>query len=240
MGRYASREEEIDRMLRARLFIDLFSVVRHAVRAGVESYSIKQLEQFYGFKRGIDLWEANRALASVQACLELAELEGIGDDQKAIVEAYNKDDCLSTRGLRNWLEGIRSMLIERGEDIPRPSAGDDHPTEAVSEWQQKIDQLSHRLTADVPADIDDRTEEQHARWILANVLDWHRRENKGVWWEYYRLSVLSSEELLDERSALSGLTFVQSVGGTAKAPVHRYTFPIQGCVGLTRRRLRRH
>jgi AAA domain len=38
---------------------------------------------------------------------------------------------------------------------------------------------------------------------------------------------LSSEELLDERSALSGLRFVQPVGGTAKAPVHRYGFPIQ-------------
>jgi predicted RecB family nuclease len=227
MGRYASREEEIDRMLRARLFVDLFSVVRHAVRAGVESYSIKQLEQFYGFERRVDLWEANRALAGVQACLELAEPEGIGDDQKAIVQAYNRDDCISTHRLRSWLEGIRSMLIEGGAEIPRPPAGDGDPSEAVSEWQKKIEQLSQRLTADVPTDIDDRTEEQHARWILANVLDWHRRENKAVQWEYFRLSALSSEELLDERSALSGLEFEQSVGGTAKAPVHRYTFPIQ-------------
>jgi uncharacterized protein len=227
MGRYASREEEIDRMLRARLFVDLFSVIRHAVRAGVESYSIKQLEQFYGFERQVDLWEANRALASVQACLELGEPEGIGDDQKAIVEAYNRDDCISTHGLRSWLEGIRAMLMERGEDIPRPSAGDADPSEAVGDWQKKIEQLSQRLTADVPADIEDRTQEQHARWVLANVLDWHRRENKAVWWEYFRLSALSSEELLDERSAISGLGFVQSVGGTAKAPVHRYTFPIQ-------------
>jgi predicted RecB family nuclease len=126
MGRYASREEEIDRMLRSKLFVDLFAVVWHAVRCGVESYSIKQLEQFYGFKRAADLWEASRALASVQACLELAEPEGIGDDQKAMVEAYNRDDCLSTHGLRTWLEGIRSTLIERGEDIPRPA-----PTEAI-------------------------------------------------------------------------------------------------------------
>jgi predicted RecB family nuclease len=65
MGRYASREEEIDRMLRAKLFVDLYAIVRHALRAGVESYSIKQLEQFYAFKRTIDLFDANRALASV-------------------------------------------------------------------------------------------------------------------------------------------------------------------------------
>jgi predicted RecB family nuclease len=227
MGRYASREEEIDRMLRARLFVDLYAVVRHAVRAGVESYSIKELEQFYEFKRTVDLWEANRALASVQACLELAEPEGIGDDHKAVVEVYNRDDCTSTHGLRAWLEGLRSTIIQHGDDIPRPSPGDGDPSEAVSDWQKKIEELTQRLIADVPADREARTQEQHARWLLANVLDWHRRENKAVWWEYFRLSALSSEELIDERSALSRLGFVQSVGGTAKAPVHRYTFPIQ-------------
>ena len=51
MGRYATREEEIDRMLRAKLFVDLYQVVRHGIRAGVESYSIKRLEPFYGFDR---------------------------------------------------------------------------------------------------------------------------------------------------------------------------------------------
>jgi len=227
MGRYASREEELDRMLRARLFVDLYAVVRHSVRAGVESYSIKELEQFYGFRRTIDLSEANRALASVQACLELEEADGIGDEQKAVVVGYNRDDCTSTHALRNWLEGIRAGLIERGEDIPRPLPGSGDPSEAVSDWQKKIEELSQRLMADVPADRETRTNEQHARWLLANVLDWHRRENKAVWWEYFRLSALSSEELMDERSALSKLEFVQAVGGTIKAPVHRYNFPIQ-------------
>jgi hypothetical protein len=78
---------------------------------------------------------------------------------------------------------------------------------AVSDWQKKIEELSKRLVADVPADREARTEDQHARWLLANVLDWHRRENKAVWWEYFRLSALSSEELMDERSALSQLAF---------------------------------
>ena len=50
MGRYATREEEIDRMLRARLFVDLYQVVRHGLRASVESYSIKRLEPFYGIR----------------------------------------------------------------------------------------------------------------------------------------------------------------------------------------------
>jgi len=62
---------------------------------------------------------------------------------------------------------------------------------------------------------------------LANVLDWHRREEKAVWWEYFRLADLSVEDLLDERAGLSGLVHVGTVGGTARAPIHRYRFPPQ-------------
>jgi uncharacterized protein len=104
MGRYASREEEVDRMLRAKLIVDLFAVVRHAARASVESYSIKALEQFYGYQRTVDLPDANRALASMEACLELDEPDGIGEEQKTVVGAYNRDDCSSTRNLRGRLQ----------------------------------------------------------------------------------------------------------------------------------------
>src|SRR5208337_2495605 len=41
MGRYATREDELDQLLRGKRFVDLFAVVRQGLRAGVESYSIK-------------------------------------------------------------------------------------------------------------------------------------------------------------------------------------------------------
>jgi hypothetical protein len=50
MGRYATREDELDRMLRAGLFVDLYPVVRHGIRASVESYSIKKLEPLYDLR----------------------------------------------------------------------------------------------------------------------------------------------------------------------------------------------
>ena len=77
MGRYASREDDIDRMLRAKLFVDLYQVVRHAVRASVESYSIKQLEPFCGYERQTPLADANVALANLQASLDLGHAAGI-------------------------------------------------------------------------------------------------------------------------------------------------------------------
>src|SRR6202042_372417 len=51
MGRYATREDELDQLLRGKRFVDLFAVVRHGLRASVESYSIKRLEPLYGYVR---------------------------------------------------------------------------------------------------------------------------------------------------------------------------------------------
>jgi uncharacterized protein len=62
---------------------------------------------------------------------------------------------------------------------------------------------------------------------LAFLLDWHGRENKAVWWEYFRLRDLSVEDLLYERAGLSGLKYLKEVGGTARAPIHRYEFQLR-------------
>jgi predicted RecB family nuclease len=226
MGRYATREEEIDRLLHGQVFVDLYQVVRHAIRASVESYSIKKLEPLFGFVRETKLEDASKALANIQAALELKDPEAVTLELKATVTGYNRDDCVSAKALRDWLEEVRAYLVVGGADIDRPVAGKE-PSEEVSEWQARVEALVARLTADVPVDVAERSREQQARWILAHSLDWHRREDKAVWWEYFRLSALSSEDLFDERAALSGLTFIGSAGGTARAPVHRYRFPAQ-------------
>jgi predicted RecB family nuclease len=227
MGRYATREEELDRTLRAGLFVDLYAVVRHGIRASVESYSIKKLEPLYGFGRAIPLTEVSKALVKVQACLELDDLENINDEDRTIVQGYNRDDCLSTWHLRDWLERLRTELINVGVVIDRPLPKTSDASQGLTDRQKKIAVLIHRLTDDVSVDVAERSAEQHARWLLAYVLDWHRREEKAAWWEYFRLCDLTAEDLLEERAAISGLTFVGAVGGTAKAPIHRYRFPLQ-------------
>jgi uncharacterized protein len=127
MGRYATREEEIDQMLRAKLFVDLYNVVRHSIRASVESYSIKKLEPFYGYERQTALPDANHALAQLQASLELNDVEAINDENIAVVESYNCDDCASTVSLQDWLENQRAQLIAEGSEISRPEPGDGIP-----------------------------------------------------------------------------------------------------------------
>jgi predicted RecB family nuclease len=227
MGRYASRQEEIDRMLHGQVFVDLLQVVRQGIRASVESYSIKEMEKFFGFNRGTPLKDASRALANIQTALEIGDPEAVTAELKETVTGYNKDDCFSAKALRDWLETIRADLVAKGTVIDRPAPAESETSDDRKEWQKRVDDVVERLTAGIPADVRERTAEQQARWILAHTLDWHGREVKTVWWEYFRLSDLSAEDLLDERASVSGLTMVGAVGGTKKSPVHRYQFPSQ-------------
>jgi predicted RecB family nuclease len=227
MGRYATREDEIDRLLRAGVFVDLYAVVRHGLRVSAETYSIKKLEPLYDFARATPLPQANHALAKLQAFLELGDLAPVAEDDRNIVEGYNRDDCLSTWRLRDWLEEQRAELVANGVELQRPLQLPGDPSEGVAAWTTRLAPIIAQLTEGVPADSGERTSEQHARWLLANMLDWHRREQKAVWWEFFRLADLTAEELLEESAALSGLTFVGPLGGTARAPIHRYTFPPQ-------------
>src|SRR5258708_13004846 len=72
MGMYATREDEIDRLLRAGTLVDLHQAFKQGVRASVEEYSLKKLEAFYGFERKTPLDESRAAMRYVEHPLELA------------------------------------------------------------------------------------------------------------------------------------------------------------------------
>ena len=97
----------------------------------------------------------------------------------------------------------------------------------MSERQQQSAALAGALMENIPAEPAARTEEEAARWLLANLLDWHRREFKADCWEYFRLKDLTDEDLLDERAAISGLEFIETIRVSRKIPTDRYRFEKQ-------------
>ncbi|HEY7841632.1 MAG TPA: TM0106 family RecB-like putative nuclease [Gammaproteobacteria bacterium] len=226
-GKYATRERELDTILRAELFVDLYTRVKHALRASVESYSIKELEQFYGFVRKQDLREATASRRAVEWAIELRQpIRGVADLAPHIeaVQRYNREDCVSAEKLRDWLEQLRR---EQGIDLPRPPLMSGEASEQLEETAEETQRVMRKLLEGVPVDPEERDAEQQARWLTAHLLEWHRREDKAAWWEYYRLRDLPLEEYADERSAIAGLEFDATVGGTGRRPVHRYRFPPQ-------------
>src|SRR5690606_32065927 len=103
--RYATREAEVDELLRGGVFVDLYRAVRQGIRAAVESYSIKKLEQFYGYQRDINLRSAGDSIVEFETWLELGEGDAASEERARVlqeIEDYNRDDCVSTLRLRDW------------------------------------------------------------------------------------------------------------------------------------------
>lgn len=229
MGQYATREEEMDRMLRGGKFVDLHRVVKQGVRASVEEYSLKKMEAFCGFERKTSLDLSRAAMRYIEHHLELGwRDETLRDDMREAMEGYNREDCESTAALRDWLEAERAKLIATGEKIRRPEMKDPEPAVELSERQKRVAELVERLTKDLPVHRAERSDAQQAQWLLAQLLDWHRREDKATWWEGFRLAELDEDELLEERSGLGGLQHVKTLQTERKSiPVERYRFEKQ-------------
>jgi uncharacterized protein len=229
MGRHGTREDEVDRLLRGDVLVDLYRAVRQGIRASVESYSIKRLEPLYGFRREVNLRDAGSSIAAFEAWLQLGVDARHDEEALRQIEGYNHDDVVSTRLLRDWLEARRAELSERlGLRVPRPERTSSDPRQELSESLARVEALANRLTADVPADEGERTPEQHARWLLAQLLSWHRREEKAFWWRYFMLMHdLTGEERIAEPEPIGGLEYEGVIGQVKRSHIHRYRFPPQ-------------
>lgn len=228
-GRHVSRQEALGDLLRGHYFVDLYAVVRQGLIAGVERYSIKNLEALYGFRRAVPLEDARFGLRAMERSLETGDAE-IPEEVRHVVEGYNRDDCVSTARLRDWLESVRAEAVKSGTVLPRYVPEPSKASDKASARSRRAEDLRARLLVGVPDDPSARSDEEQARWLLAHMVDWHRREDNAAWWEYFRLRDLPDEELLDERQAVAGLEFVERLppkGAGRAGVVDRYRYPAQ-------------
>jgi uncharacterized protein len=213
MGRHGTREGAVDDLLRKGVLVDLYRAVKQGIRASVESYSIKKIEALYDFRREINLRDAGSSIAAFEEWLQLGEGERPASDILAGIQAYNRDDVVSTHQLRDFLERLRIELTdETGEDVPRPTPPSGEIPASLSEADAKVQAVVDKLTDGVPPDPHQRTDEQKARWLLAQLLSWHRRESKSTFWEFFFRMDMTAEDLVADKGALGGLEVIGRQG----------------------------
>ncbi|HXL22841.1 MAG TPA: AAA domain-containing protein, partial [Candidatus Dormibacteraeota bacterium] len=191
----------------------------------------KKIEAFYGFTRATPLDVSRAAMRYVEHRLELGRLEEeIPEKFRTAMEGYNGEDCVSTGKLRDWLEAEREKLVARGIEVSRLPEKSGDPSEKLEEKLERAAALTERLVAGIAVDPSARTEEQAAQWLLAQLLSWHRREDKRAWQDGYRYAEMNDEDLLDERVGLTKMNFVgrvEQVGRGKQVPTDRYSFEPQ-------------
>jgi len=218
MGRHGTREREVDDLLRGRVLVDLYQVVRQGVCVGTPSYSLKKLESLYMPPRTEAITDAGSSIEEYERWLESGD-QTILDE----LEAYNRVDCDSTRLLRDWLEARRPEYEQTfGTVPPRPLSPDREIAEVPDEHESETDGLKALL--DARADGSDGAPAVATR-LLANLLEWHRREAKPIWWQFFQ-RVLNSDadDLWADSDAVAGLVYKGEVEQVKQSVVYRYRF----------------
>ncbi|SFS15188.1 uncharacterized protein SAMN04487846_3055 [Microbacterium sp. cf046] len=172
-ARHGTREADVDRLLRDGVFVDLYPIVRRAMRVGSRSYSIKKLEPLY---MGADVRtsDVQKGDDSIVRYVEARALRDDGDEAAAQeifddLADYNRYDCISTRRLRDW-------LVERARDAGMRPSPNPEPGENVYEPSPRAVTLSALATA-----FDEDSSDAMALRLGAAGIDYYAREAKTFW-----------------------------------------------------------
>ncbi|HET7340044.1 MAG TPA: TM0106 family RecB-like putative nuclease, partial [Methylomirabilota bacterium] len=209
MGVYATREEAVDALLRREVFIDLLGVVRQGLRAGVESYSLKEIEALAAFERRADLKSGTRAVLAYEQWMAGGDAARLRE-----IAAYNDEDCRATLALRDWLVEHRpaeATWALRPEERPPDEDRDARDAERAA--------LRESLLAGAAGDS--------PRRLVAELLEYHRREARPAWWWFYERCAMSADELVDDAEAIGRLQAVGVPRPVDRSLLHRFRFPPQ-------------
>lgn len=181
-ARHGVYEDEIDQFLRDGLFVDLYAVVRGAVRVSDRSYSLKKLEPLYMAARDAEVTNAADSIVVYHQFMAARDAGRTGEAQQLLddIAAYNTDDCVSTLLLTEWLRGL-------SDGSAAPAATDTEATAFTpSEERMRLIGLEgslRRLIEDVkPAD---RTADHRAVGLASAAILFHAREAKPFWQRYF-------------------------------------------------------
>ncbi len=210
---YGTREEELDELLRSEVFVDLYKVVSQGLRLSHERYGLKQVETFF-FERHADLRAGDDSIVLYEDWLGRHDPQILDD-----IAAYNQEDCVSTLQLRDWLLPLRP-----GEALrPEPKPPREPPAGAA-----ETEELRAALLAGLPDDPYEVAEADRPRWLLAQLLLYHRREEKPVWWAFFDRVGRTTEELQErDAHAIGGLEHAGPAVGAAKSLLWPFRFPAQ-------------
>ncbi|MEZ4378853.1 MAG: TM0106 family RecB-like putative nuclease [Gemmatimonadales bacterium] len=198
--KYGTREWEVDQFLRHDVLVDLLTVVRQGFVIGTPSYSLKDIEHLYMPPRDAEVSSAGASVVEYQKWIDSGEP---GDWQHSAIltglRNYNRDDCDSTAQLAAWL---RERQAEAGIAwIPLVEIADATITREPTEAETVAMALLEEALA-LPDGSDERRRAQMLGWLL----EFHRRDEKPMWWRYFERLMMEEQQLVDDLDCLGGLT----------------------------------
>lgn len=226
MSQHGTRETQVDWLLRNGKLIDLYKVVREAIRVSEPSYSIKYIEHFYMERRVGEVTSAGASIVFYERWKQSGDPELL-----ETIERYNEDDVRSTYLLRNWLLAIKPDGGNFEATIVGAVEVEDDPVAVAvgaSEQEIRLESYRQRLIGQLPEDESQWDDKAFVRALIFQLLDFHRRTEKPVWWDMFKRQDMAREELLEDIESLAGLTrTTQPPVPEKRSFLYQYRFPEQ-------------
>jgi predicted RecB family nuclease len=207
MGKYGTRERQVDDLLRNEVLVDLYTIVRKSLRVGTPNYSIKSIEHLYRPPRQGDVATALDSIVYYQRWLDQKD----GDDWKTSkilndIRLYNQEDCDSTWQLAEWLRKVQHQHKIKWQ----PPAAKEEPESEAAQERSKAAQLALKMLDELPAESSKPSDNLRLRELLAYLLEFHWREAKPVFWAKFDRHEMTEEELFEDPGCLAGLVRTRS------------------------------
>jgi predicted RecB family nuclease len=187
-ARHGVCEDEVDQLLRDGVFVDLYAVVRSAIRVSQRSYSIKKLEPLYMEAREAAVTNAADSIVVYHQFMAARDAERYDEAARLIAEIadYNRDDCVSTWMLRDWLLAQGAAAGPAGSATD-PSRGTEIVTAQTPSEQRLALMNLEALLRDRLVGIKphERSPEEQAVALVAASVLFHAREDKPVWQAHF-------------------------------------------------------
>ena len=207
-------ELTLEEMIATGLFIDLFTIVKGAVRIGAESYGLKDVERLTAYERGHDIDRGAGAVVEYERWMSEPRRDLRDQSMLDRIASYNEDDVRATRAVRDWLVSHRPAdLAWRAPvlDLVAPTPELDARIEAL-----------HRFDVATP---------EHS---MGDLLGYWRRERRAAAADAYRLSVAEADDQLTSSRVITGLSFLflddqvsETTGKQLKWPAAVFSYPPQ-------------
>ncbi len=203
----AVAQSRVDALKYSGYFVDLYPIVRNAFTVGAESYSLKSLEKLVGFTRATEIQRGTGAVVEYERWMASRDPVAIAN-----IEAYNRDDVVATKALRDWVVAQRpAALAWREAQFARENAN------------EELDGLRAALATFAVADPDS------PEALLGHLLSYWSREKAAAEMPLRATLRSSAEAAIDALGAIGGLRYEGEVApeGRRRTTCWRFGYPDQ-------------
>ena len=187
-----------DDWLRGEKYVDLFRIATQSIRTSEKDMSLKSLEQFYKFERKADIVKADDSVVKYDNWIATKN-----DKYKQDIINYNKEDCISTYELREFLIQKKPENIDwffKNNEVKKEN---NYVNKYSSKNSKKISREETEI--DLNKRLEKKKNKKNNIFVenLQNLVGFHWRDNKPDHWEVYDRQEKSHLELEEDTECIA-------------------------------------